>query len=74
MTETQLDVKGLGCPIPVLRANRAVKEMIPGDILEILATDRDTPQDFQVFCETTGHKFLDCVDTDGVFTVHIEIT
>jgi len=73
MAETQLDVKGLGCPIPILRANRAAKEMIPGDILEILATDRDAPQDFQVFCETTGHNLLDCVDANGVFTIHIEI-
>lgn len=75
MTEiTTLDVKGLGCPVPILRANRAIKELIPGDTLEILATDSGAPHDFQIFCETTGHKLIGSEDRDGVFIIRIEVT
>ena len=75
MTEiTTLDVKGLGCPVPILRANRAIKELIPGDTLEVLVTDSGAPHDFEIFCETTGHKLLDCSDRDGFFVIRIEVT
>jgi tRNA 2-thiouridine synthesizing protein A len=70
---TILDVKGLGCPVPIIRANRAVKEMIPGDILVVLATDADVPQDFEIFCNTTGHNLLSCIFDDGTFVVQLEV-
>ena len=74
MTDTiTLDVKGLGCPVPILRANRAVKEMIPGDVLVVLATDSDAPQDFEIFCDTTGHNFLGCEKDDGTFVIRLEV-
>ena len=75
MTEKMtLDARGLGCPIPILRANRMIKELIPGDTLEILATDAGAPADFEIFCDTTGHKLLENTDQDGVFTIRIEVT
>jgi tRNA 2-thiouridine synthesizing protein A len=69
-----LDVKGLGCPVPIIRANRAVKEMIPGDVLVVLATDPDVPQDFKIFCNTTGHKLLSCESDNKGFVVRLEVT
>ena len=71
MTTTVLDVRGLSCPLPILRANKAVKEMIPGDILEIQATDSEAPSDFEVFCENTGNELLDVTETDGVFIIRL---
>ncbi len=71
MTTTTLDVKGLSCPLPVLRANKAMKEMIPGDVLEILATDPDSPADFEVFCESTGNELLGVEDSGGGFVIQI---
>lgn len=56
MIPTVLDVQGLSCPLPVLKANKAIKELMAGDILEVLATDPAAPKDFEVFCENTGHK------------------
>ena len=73
MATTTLDVKGMSCPLPILRANRAVKEMIPGDVLEVLVTDSGAPSDFEVFCEPTGHKLLDCTDGGDVITIRIEV-
>lgn len=51
-----LDATGLKCPLPVLRARKAIKAVAPGGLLEVLADDPAASKDFQAFCETTGHK------------------
>ncbi len=66
-----LDVKGLACPLPVLRAKKAMREVPPGEVLEVLATDPGTVEDFDAFCRTTGHTLLDRREDAGVFTFHI---
>ncbi|MFQ6017073.1 MAG: sulfurtransferase TusA family protein [Kiloniellaceae bacterium] len=71
MSETLLDTKGLRCPLPVLRARKAMKSIAPGGVLEVHATDPDSVRDFQSFCETTGHRLVDFSETDGVFIFHI---
>lgn len=58
MSENVLDVKGLNCPLPVLRANRELRKMEPGARLRVLATDRAAIADFQSFCQETGHSLL----------------
>ena len=58
MSETLLDVKGLNCPLPVLRANRELRRMEPGTRLRVLATDRAAIADFQAFCQETGHSLV----------------
>jgi tRNA 2-thiouridine synthesizing protein A len=63
-----LDVKGLACPLPVLKAKKRLKELSPGDELEVLATDPSAVEDFKAFSELTGHKLLDWSEADGVFT------
>jgi tRNA 2-thiouridine synthesizing protein A len=66
------DAKGLKCPLPVLKARRYLKDMKPGELLEIEATDPAAPKDFVHFCETTGHKLLETQEHEGVFTIRIE--
>lgn len=58
MGEHLLDVRGLSCPLPVLRANRALRGLRPGEKLRVLATDRASVADFQAFCRETGHALL----------------
>ncbi|WP_119166527.1 sulfurtransferase TusA family protein [Algihabitans albus] len=58
-SDRTLDAKGMKCPLPVLRARKAMKEVPPGGTLEVLATDPSAPQDFVSFCETTGHELLE---------------
>lgn len=72
MTNQTLDVKGLRCPLPVLRAKKSLKSLVAGDVLEVLATDPSSVQDFKAFCETTGDKLLESGEADGVFTYRIE--
>ncbi len=59
MSEETLDVRGLRCPLPVLRANKVLKTLAPGATLTVLATDAAAPNDFGSFCETTGHTMVD---------------
>ncbi len=71
MTTKVLDLKGLKCPLPVLKARRTMKELAGGDILQVLATDPGTVQDFQAYCEATGDTLLEWGEADGVFTFQI---
>lgn len=71
MSDKFLDTKGLRCPLPVLRARKAMKDMDPGQVIEIHATDPGSVQDFQAFCETTGHALLDSRRDGEVFIFEI---
>jgi len=53
-SETTLDARGLKCPLPVLKARRALKDVPAGGLLRVLATDPGATKDFAHFCETTG--------------------
>jgi tRNA 2-thiouridine synthesizing protein A len=68
MTETLLDVKGLNCPLPVLRANRALRGLAPGNRLRVLATDRAAVADFQAYCREAGHALLAWSEEGGVLS------
>ncbi len=68
MTEAVLDVKGLSCPLPVLRANRVLRDMRPNERLRVLATDRASIADFQAYCRETGHALLAWSDEGDVFS------
>lgn len=71
MGEIVLDVKGLSCPLPVLRANKALRALGPGDRLRVLATDRAAVADFQAFCRETGHALVAQGEESGVFSFTI---
>jgi tRNA 2-thiouridine synthesizing protein A len=68
MSEHVLDVKEMKCPLPVLRANRELRGMQPGERLRVLATDRAAVADFQAYCRETGHALLACSEEAGVFS------
>lgn len=72
MSTTKMDLKGLNCPLPVLRANKMMKELMAGDMLEIEVTDPAAPKDFETYSETTGHALVSSVEDDGVFTICLE--
>ena len=71
MSETILDAKGLRCPLPVLRANRILRDMSPGQRLRVLATDQAAAADFRAYCRETGHALLSASDEGGVLTFTI---
>ena len=55
---TSLDLTGLKCPLPVLKARRAIKDLKLGDRLEVIASDPAAQLDFPHFCETSGHELM----------------
>jgi tRNA 2-thiouridine synthesizing protein A len=59
LTETlEYDATGLLCPLPVLRANRKLRELPPGGLLAVRATDPAAEQDFPAYCRQTGHQLV----------------
>src|SRR5579864_3277844 len=64
--DSTLDATGLLCPLPVLKARRALKAVPAGGILEVLATDPGATKDFEHFCQTTGCTLLTASEADGV--------
>jgi tRNA 2-thiouridine synthesizing protein A len=67
MSETVLDVQGLTCPLPVLKANKALRGLAPGARLTVLATDPASVKDFNAFCRETGHTLVAFSEAQGVF-------
>ncbi|MFT6287700.1 MAG: tRNA 2-thiouridine synthesizing protein A [Halieaceae bacterium] len=66
----ELDAVGLLCPMPLLKAKRALNVMASGEKLRITATDQGSVRDFQVFAEQSGHTLLASEENDGVY-VHL---
>ena len=62
-----LDVKGLNCPMPVLRAKLVLDRMQPGQHLRVEATDPHSVPDFEAFCDKTGHRVVTQWEDEGVF-------
>ncbi len=71
MTQT-LDVTGLKCPMPILRAKKALAQMQTDEVLTVLATDPGAPGDFEAFCRQTGHVLLESTENEGVFTLVVK--
>ena len=61
---TEVDARGLECPMPLLKAKRALNGMASGEKLRILATDSGSQRDFRVFAEQSGHSLL-ASEVDG---------
>jgi len=56
--DRELDVKGLNCPLPILRTKKILSEMTSGQVLHVLATDPGSVKDFQAFAKQTGNQLL----------------
>lgn len=63
----ELDLRGLRCPLPVLKANKALRGMAPGEELAVLATDPAAEKDFVAFADETGHVLLSATREAEVF-------
>jgi len=61
-----VDAKGYYCPMPTVFARQKIREMRPGEIMEIVATDAATMEDVPAWCQWTGNEFLGYEEVDGV--------
>ncbi len=74
MADKVLDAKGLNCPLPILKAKKALKDVPDNGTLEILSTDTGSVADFAAFCRTTGNELLEHGEEGGVYTFLIKKT
>ncbi len=72
MADITLDARGLQCPFPVLKARKVLKDMKPGQILEVLATDPGAMADFGAFCDAMGCELIESSQKKDVFRFRIK--
>lgn len=65
--DIDLDARQMACPLPILRAKKALSQMASGQVIRIIATDRGAPRDFEEFCRQTGNALLLSAAQDGEF-------
>ncbi|MDP6173014.1 MAG: sulfurtransferase TusA family protein [Rhodospirillales bacterium] len=68
---SEVDMTGLKCPLPVLKARKMLKSLEVGDELRVLATDPSAPGDFAAFCAEAGHELVESGEEDGLLVVLI---
>ncbi len=68
--DKELDTRGLNCPLPILKAKKALADMVSGQVLRIVATDGGSVRDFQAFAKQTGNELLEQQTVAGDY-VHL---
>ena len=66
-TTTQVDARGLSCPMPIVRTAQAIRPLPAGSLLEVLATDPGSQKDFAAWCRTTGNELLEQTASGGIY-------
>jgi tRNA 2-thiouridine synthesizing protein A len=66
--DDELDASGLNCPLPILRAKKALNGLETGKVLRIIATDPGSVKDFEAFAKQTGNELMSSAEEDGKFT------
>ena len=73
MATHQLDARGLLCPMPVIKAQNKIRQLLPGDQLEVTATDPGVMQDIPAWCRINEHKVLKTSEQDREYRLLIEV-
>ncbi|MFA4914362.1 MAG: sulfurtransferase TusA family protein [Burkholderiaceae bacterium] len=66
-----VDATGLACPLPILRAKKALSQLSSGELLSVITTDRNAVRDFQAFCRQSGNTLVEQVQNESVCTHYI---
>lgn len=69
--DIEVDAAGLNCPVPVLRAKKAISGLNSGQVMRLLSTDPGSIKDFEAFCRQTGHALLAQEEHEGTFVFYI---
>ncbi|MBK7353646.1 MAG: sulfurtransferase TusA family protein [Nitrosomonas sp.] len=72
LVDRELDVRGLVCPLPILRTKKALSEMSTGQVIKIVATDPGSVIDFQVFAEQTANELLSLTELNDEFVFYLK--
>ena len=69
-TDKEIDTRGLNCPLPILKAKKALTDMQSGQLLKVVSTDAGSVRDFQAFAKQTGNELVD-QQTVGTDYTHV---
>jgi len=72
MADQVLNAEGLNCPLPILKAKKALKGMSSGEVLEVRSTDPGSVADFAAFCNQTGNELLDSSSEGDIYFFNIK--
>jgi len=70
--DQDLDVRGLNCPLPIIKARKAINTLDVGQILRVVATDPGSVKDFEAFAKQTGNELLESSEGGGEFTFRLK--
>ncbi len=69
--QKEIDTRGMNCPLPILKAKKALADMSSGDVLKIVATDPGSVRDFQAFARQTGNELLEQTSANDEFVHYL---
>lgn len=69
-TDKEIDTRGLNCPLPILKAKKALTDMQSGQLLKVVSTDAGSVRDFQAFSKQTGNELME-QSTEGEDFIHV---
>ena len=67
----EIDTRGLNCPLPILKAKKALADMLSGDVLKVVATDPGSMRDFQAFARQTGNELVEQTAVNDEFVHYL---
>ncbi|MEZ7173064.1 sulfurtransferase TusA family protein [Sporosarcina sp. OR05] len=70
-TDMIVDAKGLACPMPIVKTRKAMKELAPGNVMEVQATDKGSTADLKAWATSAGHQYLGTTEQDGTLTHYV---
>ena len=65
--DKEIDTRGLNCPLPILKAKKALSDMQSGQLLKVVSTDAGSVRDFQAFAKQTGNELLESAEAGGEY-------
>jgi len=71
MVNVTVDARGLACPMPIVKAKKAIDSLKSGEVLELLATDKGSTNDLKAWARNGGHELVQAVEEAGVYRFHI---
>ncbi|MGP0580421.1 sulfurtransferase TusA family protein [Paenibacillus peoriae] len=71
-TDLVVDTKGMACPMPIVKAKKALDTLASGQVMEILSTDKGSVNDFQAWVKQTNHELLSHEEENGIYKFYVK--
>jgi len=69
--DCEVDARGLNCPVPILKAKKGMRDLQPGQVMHVIATDSGSANDFPLFCKQSGNELIEASQEDGEYHFYI---